>query len=85
MTQWRSQLLEKKLMETEVVIKHRRWVASQYENDLKKRGVKTVNLSEEHKPVYLRYPVLVHDKCAVLKEAKKRNRGLVSFPNSPES
>ena len=72
MAQWQKDLLEKKLEEIKKIIDHRIYITSLYENLLKQKDVKTVTLSEDYEPVFLRYPLLVKNKVKVLNEAKKR-------------
>jgi perosamine synthetase len=73
MSEWQKNLLEKKLGGIQRIIDHRIWITSLYEKMLRKRGIKTVELPEYYRTVFLRYPVLVKDKAKVLKEAR-RNR-----------
>jgi perosamine synthetase len=72
MSQWQRDLLEKKFMEINRAINHRRWVTSLYEEQLAQKGMKTVVLPKEYEPVFLRYPLLVKNKIEVLSEAQKR-------------
>lgn len=72
MSRWQRGLLEQKLVEIKKIINHRIWVTSLYGKLLKEKGLKTINLSEEYEPVFLRYPLLIRDKIKALKEARKR-------------
>ncbi len=72
MSGWQKELLESKLAEIEKDIAHRKWTVSLYERMLKERGIKTLDLSDDYDPVFLRYPVLVKDKKKTLAEARKR-------------
>lgn len=72
MSEWQRNILKRKLAEINGIIDHRRWVTSLYENLLRDKGMKTVDLPEYYEPVFLRYPVLVSDKRKMLEEAKKR-------------
>jgi dTDP-4-amino-4,6-dideoxygalactose transaminase len=83
MSRWQRDLLAKKLMEINEVIKHRKWVVSLYEKILREKGMKTVVLSEEYEPVYLRYPFLVKNSEKVLNEAKKSRIELGDWFFSP--
>lgn len=73
MAQWQKDLLEKKLMKIKKIIDHRIYITSLYENLLKQKDMKTVTLSEDYEPVFLRYPILVKDKRKVLSEAEKKH------------
>ncbi len=72
MTTWQKNLLQKKLLEINKHIEHRKWVTSIYEWLLKKRSIQTVKHPEHCEPIFLRYPLLAKDKKRVLEEAKKR-------------
>jgi len=76
-------LLEKKLAGIEKVIAHRKWAASLYEQMLQERGIKTIDLSNEYDPVFVRYPVLVKNKKKTLEEARKRKIELGDWFLSP--
>jgi perosamine synthetase len=73
MSAWQRNLLEKELAKIHKYIKHRKEITSLYEELLKKKGIKTVELPEYYTPVFLRYPVLVKNKEKVLEDAR-RNR-----------
>jgi hypothetical protein len=62
MSRWQRGLLEQKLVEIKKIVNHRIWVTSLYGKLLKEKGLKTINLSEEYEPVFLRYPLLIRDK-----------------------
>jgi dTDP-4-amino-4,6-dideoxygalactose transaminase len=72
MTSWQRKLLGQNLAEIERINSHRREVASLYETILREKGMKAaVNLAEGYEPIYLRYPVRVRHKNAMLEKAKK--------------
>lgn len=73
MSQWQRSLLEKKIAEINKIIDHRKEMTFLYEDQLRGKGLKIVELPEYCEPVFLRYPLLVTDKRKVLEEAKKRN------------
>lgn len=83
MSQWQKQILEEKLTEITKAICHRKWITSKYESALEEKGMRTVHLSEEYEPVYLRYPLLVKNKRRILSEAKKRRIELGDWFISP--
>jgi perosamine synthetase len=72
MSGWQRNLLEKELNSIHRYIEHRKWVSSMYEELLKRKGIKTVELAEYYEPVFLRYPIFVKNKRKVLEEAKKK-------------
>jgi dTDP-4-amino-4,6-dideoxygalactose transaminase len=72
MAGWQRKLLEKKLSGIAEVNAHRRWVASLYGQKFKEIGIKTIELSDDYDPVFLRYPILVRNKEKALAEARKK-------------
>lgn len=83
MSRWQRSLLEKKLRGIERINNHRKWVVSLYENGLKASKLRTVDLSAEYEPVFLRYPVLLNDKGSALKEARNKKIELGEWFLSP--
>jgi dTDP-4-amino-4,6-dideoxygalactose transaminase len=47
-------------------------VASLYGQKFKEIGIKTIELSDDYDPVFLRYPILVRNKEKALAEARKK-------------
>ncbi len=72
MSGWQKGLLERKLKGIQKITDHRIWVTSLYEEKLKKKGIRTVELPDHYRPVFLRYPVIVRNKAKVLEEARKK-------------
>ncbi len=69
---WQRKLLERNLAEIQRINDHRREVASLYETLLGEKGIKAaVNLTEGSEPIFLRYPVMVRHKKAMLEKARK--------------
>ncbi|MCR4420967.1 MAG: aminotransferase class V-fold PLP-dependent enzyme [Exilispira sp.] len=54
------------------LIDHRKYVSRRYEEELKKCGLKIMELPDKYDIVFLRYPVIIKDKGRVLKEALKK-------------
>jgi perosamine synthetase len=83
MSGWQKGVLLRELYDIENLIKHRRWVVSQYEQLLAEIGIEPIKLSRYFEPVYLRYPVLVEDKRSVLAEARKSRAEVGDWFTSP--
>lgn len=83
MSEWQKNLLVEKLGEMQRYIDHRKWITALYEEMLRKKGIKMVELSGDYEPVFLRYPVLVKDKRKVLEEAEKKRIELGDWFLSP--
>jgi perosamine synthetase len=73
MSPWHRDLLENQIRRLDQLIRHRKLIAALYEDLLGKKGIKTVSLPEEYKPVFLRYPLLAGNKKKVLEEARRRH------------
>ncbi|MDA8173766.1 MAG: aminotransferase class I/II-fold pyridoxal phosphate-dependent enzyme [Nitrospiraceae bacterium] len=71
MTDWQEKLVEKKLSEIATVIEHRVWAAAQYDKLLPQAGFEPSKLSPAYEAVFLRYPVRIGNKKALLHSAKK--------------
>lgn len=72
MSDWQKDLLLKKLNDLEKVLKHRKWLTSLYQDQLRQRGIKIMSLPENYDPVLLRYPLLVKNKIKVISEARQK-------------
>jgi len=64
-------------------IAHRCKIAAFYEARLKERGMAVQQVPEGGDPVYVRYPVRVKDKAAVLQEAARKGIEIGSWFESP--
>jgi perosamine synthetase len=71
MSTWQKNLLKEQLEEVQKCVEYRKWVSARYEVLLKENGIEAINLGEDYKPVFLRYPLLVNDKKQILKVAQK--------------
>ncbi|MBU0742293.1 DegT/DnrJ/EryC1/StrS family aminotransferase [bacterium] len=65
------------------VIVHRRRIAQQYANWFSARGAMIQSGPEGANPVWLRFPVLVENRTALLNEARRRRIELGDWFNSP--
>jgi perosamine synthetase len=62
---------------------HRRKISAYYEEALRKAGLATPGVPEGATPVYVRYPVRVKDKAAVLRQAAAHRLEIGSWFESP--
>jgi perosamine synthetase len=83
MSPWQRSLLEKRMTRIYKYIEHRKWVTALYEELLRKKGIKTVELPNVYDTVFLRYPILVRDKRTILEEAEKKRIELGDWFLSP--
>lgn len=82
MSPWQRSLLYKKLSQCDSSIRHRRWISAFYAGALKERNMRR-EIPHEEEAVFLRYPLLVHDKKRMLEEAKKTRIELGDWFLSP--
>jgi len=83
MSFWQRRLLAEKLKAIGKIITHRRWITSLYERLLQEHRVPLCPIPEDCELVFVRYPLLVKNKEAVLAEAKKNRIELGDWFLSP--
>lgn len=83
MTRWQNAVLQEKLKRISSVINHRKWVASRYEDELRKRHFKIPTVPSFLEPVYLRYPIQVNDKTRLLLDARGKRLEIGDWFLSP--
>lgn len=83
MSRWQKDLLMRKFRDLEDTIAHRRSLAVVYEGVLEELGLEAVTPPEGSDPVYLRYPIKVNDKPAMLARAKRARIELGDWFLSP--
>lgn len=83
MSLWQENLLNLKLANINDIIEHRQWITSIYNKSLLEKGIVSIKSSEDYDPVFLRYPVMVHDKRKVLDEARRKRIELGDWFLSP--
>lgn len=83
MSLWQQDLLRNKLAGKDDDIRHRKRIASIYDETLLHRRIFRDRSFGDYDPVLLRYPVFVDDKNKVLLEAKKRRIELGDWFVSP--
>lgn len=83
MSVWQENLLKEKFKKIDFVIKHRKWIASLYEEKLRSIGVEPLSLPKDYEVVFLRYPLLIRNKRETLRLAQKEKIELGDWFVSP--
>lgn len=83
MSPWQRRLLARKLKDIGKTITHRRWITSVYERLLREYEIPLCPVPDGYDPVFVRYPLLVTNKEAVLAAAKKNRIELGDWFLSP--